>query len=480
MSFRTKLAKRILGKSTALSIEDFGGGDDWRSFSSIFHGRKKSGEISWNDWAAQRREYRGTTYACIRKIAPAVAAAPLHLFIPEGNSEIRASKRIPVNDEMKVFLLTRPHCKAIMIVNEGLEEITDHAALDVFKKANGSMTRSQLFDRTMIDMMLNGNAYWEPIENNAGAFPAQINMLPPERMKPIVKDGVVTGYALKRGFAKPAKKFEADEIVHFFYPNPHSISEGYSPVAAASQRISGEVLTSTFQNSTLENMGIPAGIIKIVRQMGPEKFAEFKKEFGDLYGGVRKANSLGFTQGEWELVQLGQTLQEMGYIDGAKMLREFIANTLQVPISKLTMESSNRAVADAGNTEFQRDKILPDLVMIAEELTESLIPMFPSLEDTGAFYMFENPVSEDLRLKIMQTRVLRTTGVSTPNNERPLYGLEPHDSEAADDLAPVRAPIPEQNESEVERMAKAAIDGVVDDKIDAMRNGDCGHEHQGG
>lgn len=472
MSFRNKLANMIATKGAS---QDFDKAPSFAAFMGMTG--KNTGEIAWNDWAKQRKEYRGTTYACIRKIAPAVAAAPLHLFIPVGNSSASKSKRIPVTDEMKAFLLAQTHCKAIMNMNENVEEITDHIALDVFKRANGSMTRSQLFDKTMINMVLQGNSYWRPINNTTDAFPVRIQMIPVEVIKPIVDDGMVTGYKMRRKRPLPSKKLELEEIVHFFYPNPHSLSEGYSPVAAASQRISAEVGISTVQNSTLENKGIPAGLVKIVRQMGDEKFNEFKKEWSDLYAGATNDGKIGFTQGDWEFIKLAQTLEEMGYIEGAKMAREFIANDLQVPISKLTMESSNRAVAEAGNTEFLRDTILPNLIMIAEELTESMIPLFPSLKDTGAFYMFENPVPEDLRLKIMQTRVLRTTGVSTPNNERPLYGLEPHDSEAADDLAPVRAPIPEQSESDVERMAKAAIDGVIDDKIDAMRNGDCGHEH---
>jgi len=472
MSFRTKIASVIAGKAAS---QDFDKAPSFAAFMGMTG--KNTGEIAWNNWTAQRKEYRGTTYACIRKIAPAVASAPFHLFIPAENDSRNSSKRIPVTDDMKAFLSEIHFCKQTMTHNENVEEITDHPALDVFKRANGSMTRYQLFDNLMINMGLNGNEYWHPIMNENGAIPVQIQRMPTTRMEPIESNGQVTGYKLKRGFTKTDKKFALEEIIHFWYPNPFSMSQGHSPVAAASQRISGEVSTSTFQNSTLHNMGVPAAIVKVLRQMGPEQFNEFKKAFADLYQSASNAGRVGFTQGEWEIEVLGQTLQEMGYLEGAKMLREFIANVLQVPLSKLTMESSNRAVAEAGNTEFLRDTILPNLTMIAEELTESMIPLFPSLADTGAFYMFANPVPEDTRMKIMKRRVNRTTGVTTPNEERREDGMEPHPSEEADELAPVRAPIEPTEPSEVERMAKAAIDGVIDGKIDDMRNGDCGHEH---
>jgi HK97 family phage portal protein len=469
MRFRDKIAVKLAvsGKSAALGKDDFG---DWMGFTQAYGMKRNSGEIPWNDYTAQRQQYKGTTYACIQKIAAAVAAASLHLFIPEGNGEVRKAKRKAVSNEMKSFLLTRPHCKAVMMINEEVEEITRHPALDVFKRANGSMTRFQLFEMSMINMGLNGNNYWEPIDNEAGAYPAMINFLPTDRTKPVTKDGIVVGYEVERGWAKPPRKLKADEVVHFFYPNPHEITEGYSPVAAASQRISSEVNISTVQNSTLLNMGVPPYIVNLLRRMPPERFEEFKQAFNDIHQEITKRGKVGFTDGQYEIHKIGQTLEEMGYIEGAKMAREFIANVLQVPISKLTMESSNRAVAEAGNIEFQRDTILPNLTLFAEELTQSLIPMFPSLEDTSAFYMFENPVPEDVRTMMRQQQVDRTTGVATANEWRKIRGFEPHPSEEADELAPIRASA-EQSES----MAVEAIDRAVDKAIDDIKNGDCGH-----
>ena len=454
MSIRSKTAS-VLRKAA----ESFDKAPGFEAFLSLFGNTKKTGEIKWSDYAAQRKEYRGTTYACIRKIGPAVAAAGLHLYIPEG-SEIRESKRMPITDETKTFLSSVSFCKAIMAISEPVEEVTQHPALDVFKRANGSMTRHQLFDMTMIDLILNGNCYWHPVMNKAGKFPARIQTFSPTVMKPYKdKEGWLAGYKLKRGRAKPDKKYEVDEILHFWYPNPHSDIEGLSPVSAASQRISGEVNTATFQNSTLLNMGVPAAIVKIVGRMPQEKFREFKKEFADIYGGISNTGKVGFTQGEWEIEKLGQTLAEMGYIEGSKMLREFIANDLQVPISKLTMESSNRAVQEVGNTEFLRDTILPNLTMIAEELTESLIPMFPSLEGTGAFYMFDNPVPEDVRIKMLMRRINRMMNITTSNEEREEDGREPHPSPEADQLGLIRSPMPER---EAEERAAKALDVAMD------------------
>ena len=390
MSIRTRLAKAIAGKSAILTKDDFGGDEGWQSLIEMVGGKKSTGEIRWNDYATQRNQYTGTTYACSQKIEKGVATASLHLYVPAGRAG--NGRRIAVSDETKGFLMTRPHCKAIMQNQDEVEEILEHPALDLFNRAGSAMNRFQLMSKTMMYMVLNGNCYWRPMMNQTKYFPVEISFINPEKIHPFKQGGRVAGYEYGRKEDKDYKKYKLDEIVHFWYPNPYSDTEGYSPVSAASQRISGEQLIATIQNSTLTNMGIPPAVVKILRQMPDDKFQEFKKAFKNLYGKLEDRGKIGFTQGEWELEVIGQTLQEIGYIEGANMLREMIANVLQVPISKLTMESSNRAVAEAGNTEFMRDTILPNLTMIAEELTESLSPMFPSLVDSGAFWMFDNPV----------------------------------------------------------------------------------------
>jgi hypothetical protein len=48
-------------------------------------------------------------------------------------------------------------------------------------------------------------------------------------MEPDEKDGVVVGYKLKQRFPRPDKKFKLEQIAHFFYVNPFSLSQGHSP-----------------------------------------------------------------------------------------------------------------------------------------------------------------------------------------------------------------------------------------------------------
>ncbi len=466
MSLRLKIASRIAGKAASQSFDKAPG---FEAFLAMFGQAMDAGQIAWDNWTAQRKQYRGTPYSCIRKIAPAIAAAPLHIFIPDGGESIRKSKRIPVSDETKKFLSTLAFCKATMESADEVEEVTDSPALDVLKRANGAMSRHQLFDMTMVNLGLNGNTYWRLIPNEADAFPAQINFLSPVTTEPVTKNNMTTGYRTKDESGGWIN-IKLEDMAHFWYPNPFSISTGYSPVAAGSQWISGEVAVSSIQNATMKNGGIPPFLVR-VKRMGQQKFDDFKKAFQDLYGSLSGRGKVGFTEGEWEIEKIAQTLEEMGYIEGSKMLREFIANIYGVPISKLTQESSNRAAQGVGDIEFQRDTILPNLTMIAEEMTESLIPLFPSLADTGAFYMFDNPVKEDERIKILQLRTNRTTGIWTPNDGRQNQGIEPHPSPEADELGPVRA-----SGEGSEAMAENAIDRAVDKAVDSMRSGNCG-EH---
>lgn len=476
MREKPKLAHRIIGKlAQALSKNDFG---DWEAVINAYGMGKQTGEIRWSEYARLRSQYKGTTYANIRKIAPAVAATPLHLFIPESNDNgSRTIKRAPVSDEMKSYAFAQPHVKA-MNIRKGVEEITSHAILDLLNGKNQRMTRSQIFERIVTDLELTGESYGRLIYDDNDVAPRAIVFLPAEKMKPKENDrGEPDGYEYRKSQTETVTIPE-EEMLYIWYAGPFNSNRGFSPVAAMSQRITGETSIATIQNSTLLNMGIPPAIVKVMGRMPPEEFTEFKASFNDLFTSLSKRGTLGFTmggsrdgkgsKGGWEIEKLGQTLEEMGYIEGAKLWREFISNGFGVPISKLSTESSNRATQDVANTEFLRDTILPKLTLISEELTESLIPLFGDLEGQDAFFVFANPVPEDTRLKITEQRVDRTTAVKTPNEVRKEKGMEAHPSPEADQLAPVRAPMPEQSES----MAVNAIDRAVDKVIDDIKNGE--------
>jgi HK97 family phage portal protein len=455
MNIRQRAAKFMMKSAGILSKDDFG---DWDAFIQAYGTQKNTGEILWNNYSTLRKQYSGTTYSCIRKIAPKVAAVPLHLYIPKGSGNERARRRTaPVSDETKGFLDTQAFIKA-MDIRENVEEITAHGILDLLNGANNRMTRYQIFDRTITELELTGECYWRLIYDDRDAAPRAIRFMYPEQLTPKEnKRGEPDGYIYKKKGDKD-ETIPEKEMIFFWYAGPYSHNRGYGPVAAMSQRISGEKNIATIQNSVLENNGIPPFIVKIMRRMPPELFEEFKKEFSDLTRDMNRRGKPGFTQGDWTIEKVGQTLEEMGYIEGAKMWREFIANGFGVPVSKLTMESSNRAVQEVGDTELMRDTILPKLTMIAEELTESLVPKFDGLD--GAFFMFENPVPEDTRTKMLMRRVNRTTGVTTPNEERQQDGMEPHDSEEADSLAPARAALPTAGEPE--KQAADAIDKALD------------------
>jgi HK97 family phage portal protein len=447
-NIRQKLAGLMMKSAGVLSKVDF---EDWDAYIQAYGTKKNTGEILWDNYSTLRKQYNGTAYACIRKIAPKIAAVPLHLYIPEGGGNEGARRRIaPVGDETKAFLATLPFIKA-MDIREDVEEVTAHSILDLLNGANNRMTRYQIFDRTVTELELTGECYWRLIYDEKDAAPRAIRFMYPEQLTPKEnKRGEPDGYTYKKKDDKD-ETIPEKEMIYFWYAGPHSHNRGFGPVAAMSQRISGEKNIATIQNSILENMGIPPAVIKVMRLAGGEdRFQEFKKAFQDLYGGMTKRGKIAFTQGEWEI-------EEMGYIEGAKMWREFIANGFGVPASKLTMESSNRAVADVGDTELMRDTILPKLTMIAEELTESLVPRFDGLD--GAFFMFDNPVPEDTRTKMLMRRINRTTGVTTPDEERQEDGREPHGSPEASSLAPVRAAMPEQ---EPEKQAADAIEKALD------------------
>jgi len=394
----------------------------WATIAQLLKPEAK-GAIGYLDWKTQISKYSGTTYACIRKIATSVASVPLHLYTFEGTSA-GSSRTRTVPDNQREYLFSLEYVQRAMQLygREGLVEIYDHEALDLLSNVNAKMTKHNLLDMTVTHQELTGNCYWKVNfkGNGNGKRPESLWLLFSEYVTiEQNKDGTVKEYKYKPG--KNEKVYKPEEIIHHWYPGPFSQVYGFSPVVAASRAINVEENIFKYQDAMFKNMGVIPAMIISEGRVGPEEKERFEKRWLEKTHGAENWFKIPMLlQGKMRVEKVGIVPSEMAFLDGAKMAREWIANDIGVPLSELTMESSNRAVADAGNTAFLRHTVKPRTVMIAEELTESLSPMYGE----PLIWAFDDPVPEDKRQALLERKTNLSVGYSSPDEERAKEGLE--------------------------------------------------------
>ena len=406
-------------------------------------------KIGKQDWAKMIDQYVGTTYACIRKIATGVASTPLMLYTTDQNQS--DSTRAIEKSEQK-YLTGLDYVNRFMKKKSVLDlvEVTDHPIITLLSHINSRMTRYNFLDLLTVFLELTGNCY---ILTGEGQ-PENLRFLYPQFMK--INQNKKTG-DIKEYIYKPGQdeiKYKPEEIIQFWYPGPFSQIYGYSPVVAASYPISIEQSTMKFQNSSFESMGMPPALIKMKNRLTPKEFDSLKKQIDVAWGSVTTPMLL---EGEDISVELLATSpKEMGFVEGEKLARELIANQLGIPISKLTMESSNRAVADVGERDFMRDTIKPKCIMIGEELTENLTPRYP---DDDLVLAFADPVEADRKERILERKTNLSAGYSLINEERAIDGKEP--VEGGDELRVPANMIPISQQNQTQQTIEDTISAVT-------------------
>lgn len=400
----------------------------WGTIAKLLRPQAK-GAIGKEDWATQIEKYTGTPYACIRKKAVAVAAVPFRLFKVKSTGNHRRMKDIEIFDvtgdsisqEEHAYMARMPHVQRFIRANKAveIEEVAEHPSLDLLGKVNDKMTRFNLFDLLVTSLELTGNCYWLLDKEKS---PTKLWILPTQYIK--IKQGEGIGEVEEYIYKPNSKeiKYPPERIIHHWYPGPFSQIYGYSPIVAASRPINVEDNIFKYQEAMFDNMGVIPAMIVSEGRVGKEEKERFEQRWREkTHGADNWWNIPLLLEGKMRLEKVGIVPQEMGFLDGAKMAREWICNDLQVPLSKLTMESSNRAVSERGDIEFQRDSIQPICIMIAEELTESLAPRYGD----GLVFIPDNPVPEDQRQKLSERKTNLSVPYSTPDEERAKEGLEP-------------------------------------------------------
>lgn len=395
------------------------------NFMNIGSWETSSGRIQPTNFRKQLEAFRGTIFASARLNAVAVAQVPLYLNITKksASQKFRFAKTAEIPKLRERYMYQQREFQKYRRKAAATEEVLDHPVLDLLDQVNPIQNGFDLSEKTVLFLELVGNGYWHLIDNSLGV-PAEIWLLPPEYMRPVPDQKLgVSGYIYKRGMKEI--RFKPEEIIHFTLPSPlHELYGMGSAVGAWEAHRIWESMTD-YEIAHFENMGRPDMAVWLKHSLAKTEKDRLESTLANTYVGVKKAGKIGvFSQEHIDNIQvLGDKLREMSYIEGRKYVREEIVAAHRVPISFLTMESSNRAVADAGLYQHAMFTVKPYCTRIVQKLNEKLCPRY----DERIFLSYENPVPEDKEFLLKQEEMYLDHGAITVNEIRDRDGKEPLD-----------------------------------------------------
>lgn len=410
-AFSTSGARPSVGDNSAF-IDPY----EWGSY--LLDSRKPSTKSQFVD------NYLGWVYICVKLNFQAVGSQRLRLYVSKttkGKKYASIETRSVDRQRLK-WLYTQTALDTWLTKAEEIEEVTDHAYLDLMKEVNPYHGSRELKELTTMFIDLTGECYWLMLKDGL-KVPRQLWVIPSQFINPVYGDSLaepITGYKYERGNVRIILKPE--DVVMFNTPNPKNIFTGFSTIKGVADAVYIQSQMNEFETSIFENRARVGGIIEEVENVGKEARTRFQEKLSQKHTGSKKAGKMMYLPRGLKYTKDAMTPTELNFIEGRKGNMVEICTALDVPFGMFDPHS-NRAVAEAAGYQYAKIGILPRTDRFSEKMNERILPLF----DEKLFCAFDNPVPEDREL-ILKEQVERVKGgILTINEARAEQGLEPID-----------------------------------------------------
>ena len=300
------------------------------------------------------------------------------------------------------------------------ELIEKHIFYDLLQKWNPYTTKFEGKELLQIYLDLTGECYIYMVRNGLG-IPQELYFRSPDRMKPVIKNGIIDHYLETDGMKET--RYEAKDILFFKYPNPTSPFRGASPVQRKAYAYDTDKYNMIYQLNTFKNGVHLKQVLESEKMMNREQVDKILTQFNQTYGGIEKSNGTGALIGGMKLKDVGVSNKDMEYMLLAEWNMRQLASAYHTPPQKLSHpESTNLANMTALDTSWNRECILPRLTRQEEVLNAFLLPMY---KDSGLYCKYDNPVPVDNDFKLKQRESNLKNFVISINEARADDGLDP-------------------------------------------------------
>lgn len=303
-------------------------GKEMKSTSSMMIALSQLGSARWGSRSSEALMRDGylrnaVAYRCIRMVAEAAASVPL-ITEHEGTAE----------------LLGRP--------------MPDEAG-------------PSLFETLYSHLQMSGNAFVEAIRLDESEAPKGLQVLRPERMKPLVDArGWISGWVYT--VDRRERRIVRDEagwspILHLKCFHPVSDVSGLPPLAAARQALDLHNASADWAKALIDNSAKPSGALVYGRdgaRMTDEQFDRLKTELETAHAGAENAGRPLLLEGGLDWKQMSLSPAEMDFREARNGAAREIALALGVPPQLLGIPGDNTyANYKEANLAFWRMTVLP-------------------------------------------------------------------------------------------------------------------------
>lgn len=370
--------------------------------------------------AKEGYEQNPIVYACVTKLARAVASVDLQLYQRKGAK---------------------------------LTKIEQHELLDLLANPNAMTGGRRFLESLSTNYLVGGNAYIHGtgMGTRFNKAPAELWLLPTQNVdvKNPAQKAIPDCYEYRIG-TQQVERFQIDPITgrsavcHLKTVNPLNPALGMSPLVAAAFGVDVFNSGQAWNKSLLDNGAKPAGALTVKDSEGKpatlsdEQYARMKTQIDQEYSGKGNAGRPILLEGGLEWKEMSLSPVDMDHRENMLTNARFIAGVYHTPpqLVNIPGESTYSNYAEA-KLAYWSDTVLPLLGTILEDLGNWLTPLYGD----GLFLWYDEemiPALEPLR-KEKATRI-NAAEYMTINEKRRAMGLD--DIENGDTLLVASSDVP--------------------------------------
>ncbi len=232
------------------------------------------------------------------------------------------------------------------------------------------------------------------------------------------------------------RRYETDEIVYWYRPNPRNPFVGESIIASAVRSLETDIQISEYQANVLKNGGKLESIFKVKGQTTPDQLVKLREQYSEKYATARKSGQPLFLTGDLELITTGLKPAELAFLETKQITTEDIVITTGVPRILLGLGSKETyANAEQEIRNFHINTLKPIMDSLVDTLNHYLIP-----KEFELTYNDATPENVEQKLSILKTA--HDVGALTTNEKRELLNTLGMELEPVKDGDEIRQPQP--------------------------------------
>lgn len=302
------------------------------------------------------------------------------------------------------------------------KDIPNHPFELLMNNPNPLDSRFEFLYATIAYWKLNGNGYWWLNRKSDLDAPEEMWVIPPSMIIPVPDEQMyLRGYMYYPGNGREIF-FYPHEIMHFRRFNPFSRFLGLSAIEAIATVAMGDLQMADWNTRLFaENNARLPGVMTFQDMIEDSTWEKIKN---DTREASRKRELLmlrGVGQGGVNWMQNAVSQKDMEFLAGRKANKEEIWSVLAPGLMSMLSENATEANSRTGRAVFNELTVYPMHVLMAEKITNQLLPVYAGRPLIGEF---EDIRITDRQLELQEQQQFALTHTVEEIREQ-YYGHDP-------------------------------------------------------